>query len=742
MPDYSDTLINHLRATLGKMEVALGAIVDSIVWTDNTGRIQWSNATFDRLVNQQRFDILGANILDILPLEQQDKILSSEAHPISRILKEQLHITDIYKFRQADKELILEISFACIQLKGQETSVVLVIHDITERKQAEEALAKSEAKFRSLIQNSSDMTAILETDGTVQYVSPSHERILGYKQSELLGNNIFELIHPEDVKSAFNVFYQVIEDATSNLYVEFQLQHKNGSWCWLESTINNLLADPSVEAIVVNSRDITERKQVEEQLLHNAFHDSLTGLPNRALFISRLEYAIKYAKRREDYLFAVLFIDLDRFKIVNDSLGHTLGDQLLVGIASRLEACLQPTDTVARLGGDEFTILLEDIKDVSDAVRVAERIQAQLKLHFNLDRQEVFTTASIGIVIGTTDYDQPEAILRDADIAMYRAKALGKSRYEVFNLGMHTRVVALLQLETNLRRAIARQEFQVHYQPIVSLKTGNITGFEALVRWQHPERGLISPDKFISVAEETGLIIPISYWVLRETCHQLQAWQAKFPANPPLTVSVNISGKQFSQPNLIEQIRQILQETNLAPQSLKLEITESVLMENTESAVSMLLQLKAMNIQLYMDDFGTGYSSLSYLHRFPLDALKIDRSFISTINTNGSNSEIAQTIIMLAHNIGIDVIAEGIETKGQLELLKTLGCEYGQGYFFSQPVTAEAAEVLIAKRCVSKGSAFADYSKPKEFEFTKPVELDIPCQTYGIPLMRSRQNKY
>lgn len=598
MSDYSATLINHLRSTLGKMEVALGAIGDSIVWTDSAGKIQWSNATFDRLVNRQRFDILGANLLDILPLEEQGKNLSSEAHPLTRILKEQLQTTDIYEFRQADKKLILEISSASIQFKGQDTSAVLVIHDITDRKRA------------------------------------------------------------------------------------------------------------------------------EEQLLHNAFHDPLTGLPNRALFMDRLGCAVEHAKRQENYLFAVLFIDLDRFKVINDSLGHTFGDQLLIGMASRLEACLRPTDTVARLGGDEFTILLEDVKDVSDAVRVAERIQAELRLPFDLGGQEVFTAASIGIALSTRDYDKPEALLRDADIAMYRAKALGKARYEVFNLGMHTRAMALLQLETDLRLAIERGEFQIHYQPIVSLKTGTITGFEALLRWQHPVRGFISPAEFIPVAEETGLIIPIGNWVLREACYQICAWQARFPANPPLTVSVNISGKQFSQPDLIEQIRQILQETNLAPQSLRLEITESVLMENTESAVSMLLQLKAMNIQLYMDDFGTGYSSLSYLHRFPIDTLKIDRSFISTTNLDGRNSGIVQTIIMLAHNLGMDVIAEGIETQLQLAFLKTLGCEYGQGYFFSKPVVAEVAEVLIAKQGVFEGSAFADNRQPRAANYPSDLKAN------------------
>jgi len=698
MADLSANLISQLRVTLGKMEVALGAISEAITWIDGDGKVQWSNTAFDRLVNRQGFEVLGAKLLELLPLQRQSQNLSSAAHPLSRVLQGQIHTTGIYEYRQADKTLFLEISTDRIQLQGQETIAVLVIRDITERKRTEEALAKSEAKFRSLIQNSSDLVVILETDGTIRYASPSHERILGYKPGELIGKNAFEFIHPEDVSTVSNKFQESMQDARKILYVEFRFKHKDGSWSFLESIANNLLADPSVGAMVINTRDLTERKRVEAQLLHNAFHDQLTGLPNRALFMECLRRAVEHTKRYEDYLFAVLFIDLDRFKVINDSLGHPFGDQLLIEIAGRLKACLRPGDTVARLGGDEFTVLLEDIKDVSDAVRVAEHIQAKLKLHFELGGRKVFTTASIGIALSLANYDQPEAALRDADIAMYRAKALGKARHEIFSLGMHTRAVELLQLETDLWLAIERQEFRLHYQPIVSLKTGWITGFEALLRWQHPQRGLVSPAEFIPVAEETGLILPIGQWVLHEACRQLRLWQLQFISHPPLTISVNISGKQFSQPALVEQISQTLQQTNLDAHSLKLEITESILMDNSESAIAMLSKLKAMNVQLYMDDFGTGYSSLSYLHRFPIDQLKIDSSFISTMDIDGEHSTIVQTIIALAHNLGMDVTAEGIEGAGQLIQLRKLGCEYGQGYFFSKPVDREAAGALLAMR--------------------------------------------
>lgn len=441
--------------------------------------------------------------------------------------------------------------------------------------------------------------------------------------------------------------------------------------------------------------EVTERKIAEARLIHDAFHDSLTGLPNRALFMERLERAIERAKRLKNYLFAVLFLDLDRFKLVNDSLGHLVGDQLLIAFVRRLEVWLRSTDTVARLGGDEFVILLEDIKDVSDATQIAERIQKELTLPFNLSGHEVFITTSIGIALSTTGYDQPEDLLRDADTVMYRAKALGKARHEVFDKAMHARAVTQLQLENDLRRALERQELQIHYQPIVSLKTSMITGFEALVRWQHPSLGLISPAEFIPLAEETGLIVPIGYWVLRESCRQVRAWQERFVATSPLTLSVNFSGKQFSQPNLLKQVDQVLQETGFNARSLKLELTESVLIENAESAAAMLSQLRILGVQIHIDDFGTGYSSLSYLHRFPIDALKIERSFISSMGIDNENLELVRTIITMAHNLNMNVVAEGIETAEQLTQLRALQCEYGQGYFFSKPLNREAAGALI-----------------------------------------------
>ena len=441
-----------------------------------------------------------------------------------------------------------------------------------------------------------------------------------------------------------------------------------------------------------------ELQESQEHFRHAAFHDALTSLPNRSLLNAKLKSAIERAGEGVGHQFAVLFLDLDRFKNINDSLGHTIGDQLLVTIARRLEHSVREMDTVARLGGDEFAILLEGIKSSSDATYMAERLQRELSSPFTLGGHEVFTTASIGIALGETGYEQPEDILRDADTAMYRAKESGKARFEVFDTSMHARASNLLRLENDLRRALEREEFRVCYQPIVALETGHIAGFEALVRWQHPERGFISPAEFISVAEDTNLIIPLGLWVLDEACRQMVRWQWQSAANKSLTLSVNLSGKQFTQPDLVERIESILDETGLDPRRLKLEITESVVMENAESAIAMLVRLKALGVQLSIDDFGTGYSSLSYLHRFPIDTLKIDRSFVNLMNEGAENSEIVRTIRTLAGNMGMEVVAEGIETLGQLNQLMELKCEYGQGYLFSKPLETEAAETLLAKR--------------------------------------------
>ncbi|MEO1464721.1 MAG: EAL domain-containing protein [Cyanobacteria bacterium J06633_1] len=435
---------------------------------------------------------------------------------------------------------------------------------------------------------------------------------------------------------------------------------------------------------------------MEQQLLHDALHDALTGLPNRALFMDRLEQQLKRSQSQNGYLFAVLFLDLDRFKVVNDSVGHLIGDKLLIEIARRLEKSISPTDTVARLGGDEFTILLENIASKSEATLVAESIYQTLSFSFHIDGYELFSTASIGIALSSHGYEKPEDILRDADLTMYSAKEQGKARYEVFNSSLRDRALQRLELETDLRRALERNEFEVYYQPITSLPLGTLSGFEALARWNHPVKGSIGPGDFIPVCEETGLIVPLGRWLLKEACKAARSWQLKYPEHPPIKMSVNLSGQQFREPELIEEIEAVLTETGLAGKFLKLEITESILIDNLETVTEIILKLRQKDIQFSIDDFGTGYSSLSYLHRFPVDTIKIDRSFVSQMQSSGENSAIVKAIVTLAHMLDMDVIAEGIETTTQLAQLKLLQCEYGQGFFFSKPLSQEHAEAFVA----------------------------------------------
>jgi diguanylate cyclase (GGDEF)-like protein len=453
------------------------------------------------------------------------------------------------------------------------------------------------------------------------------------------------------------------------------------------------------------SRHIAEQERISIQLQeskdhfrHAAFHDTLTNLPNRALLAENLKFVIERARQHEDYQFAVLFLDLDRFKNVNDSLGHSIGDQLLITMARRLESCIREVDMVARLGGDEFAILLDGIPNQAEATNMARRIQEKLQAPFNISGHEVFSTTSIGIALSSTGYDHPENMLRDADTAMYRAKAQGKACYEVFDKGMHTHAVYVLQMENDLRRAIEREELRVYYQPIVALESGQLAGFEALIRWQHPERGFINPADFIPLAEDTGLIVPLGLWILKRACQQLNKWQWQSATNRSLFMSVNLSGKQVAQPDLVENIREILEETRIDAKHLKLEITESAVMENADMAARLLKRLKGLGVQLSIDDFGTGYSSLSYLHRFPVNTLKIDRSFVGRIGEAAENIEIVRTVISLAENMGMEVVAEGIETVSQLTQLRKLKCQYGQGYLFSRPVDADSVSVWISKK--------------------------------------------
>jgi diguanylate cyclase (GGDEF)-like protein len=484
-----------------------------------------------------------------------------------------------------------------------------------------------------------------------------------------------------------------IDGLSDHFESECRVLHKDGTYRWM---LNRGLAlrnrDARAYRMAGSQTDITDRKIAEEQLLHDAFHDALTGLPNRALFMDRLNRMILGSRRSAVMQYAVLFLDIDRFKYINDSKGHTVGDLLLIAVSRRLSECLRPTDTLARLGGDEFAVLLEDITIVEDAEDVAGRVLKGMSQPFRIQDHELFTSASIGIAMGNASYTQPDQILRDADIAMYHAKAKGKACYEVFRPAMHDKIVNRLQLEADLHRAVERNEFLLHYQPIMDLKTRKLRGFEALIRWRHPERGPIYPKEFIPVAEETGLIFPISEWTFREACLQLRTWQEKYPAILPVTMSINISGKLFCWHNFTSILSDIISETGVSADCLVLEITETVILSYMETAEKTMTCLKDMGVHIHIDDFGTGYSSLNYLRKFPVSALKIDPSFINKITTSGGQREIIGSIVSLASSLNMDVIAEGVEMSHQLFNIRGMKCRYAQGLLFSAPMEPAAMD--------------------------------------------------
>lgn len=622
----------------------------------------------------------------------------------AEIIQEEYDIPVVYLTAHSDKNTLERAKRTCpfgyILKPFQEKELYTTIEMALYKHQMQKQLKQHARWLAAILESIGDGVITTDTDNKITFINSTGENITGWSFAEAIGQKlpeVFRLIY-EKTRQIVNISIQQIQQTgkTITLLEPILLIKKNGQELSIEDSIapiykrsNNLDLNTSIISdflgIVCIFRNITQQKLTFKQLHRQAFFDDLTNLANRAWFRERLTDAIARSKRNTDYLFAVLLLDLDRFKIVNDTLGHEFGDRLLKAVASRLRESVRPMDTVARLGGDEFAILLESIHTTNEALYVAQRINQELSKSFKIQNHELLSNASIGIVLSSIDYEEVDEIIRDADIAMYRAKAKGRNCSEVFNPFLREEILTISRTENELRKAIKQNELAVYYQPIVSLTTQQIVSFEALIRWEHPQRQLILPNEFIPVAEKSQLIMELDWWVLRTACRQIKTWQEQGQIDSSIIISINFSSKQFLRVNFIEEISNVLSESNLPPRNLRLEITESVLIKNPELALSILTELQNLGITISLDDFGTGYSFLSYLHRFPVNVIKIDRSFINNLNIDIKSLQIVRTILDLAQNLEIEVVAEGIETETQLTLLQQLKCPYGQGYLFSQP---------------------------------------------------------
>jgi diguanylate cyclase (GGDEF)-like protein/PAS domain S-box-containing protein len=548
-------------------------------------------------------------------------------------------------------------------------------------------LADCEARFRALVQHAADVILIVDTGGAIRYASPAAREVFGERPDVLEGQTLLTFVHTQDAASVERCLSETAETPRSTQVREWRIRRSDGEWLWTENTATNLIGEPSVRGIVLSCRDITERRTLENRLAQKAFHDGLTRLANRALFMNRLSHVLAMAQRGT-HPAAVLFLDLDDFKKVNDSLGHAVGDELLVAAAGRLAICVRPGDTIARLGGDEFAVLLADVQQTDDVVQVAERITTALSTPFRVSGRDVFISVSIGIAAVSLG-DTPDVVVRNADLAMYLAKGRRKGGYAIYERGMHAQLMDRLELEADLRTAVDRGDIRVEYQPIMNLVTGEVHAAEALVRWRHSGRGDVPPSRFIPIAEDTGLIVPIGRMVLREACQRAVAWRSKSRGTHALRMSVNLSGRHFQEGSLVDDVQEALRESGLEAWALTLEITESVLMQRSETTLEKLRALKATGLSLAIDDFGTGYSSLGYLQQFPIDMLKIDRTFVDVVGDQRNDPVLARAIIALGKTLGIETVAEGIERPEQRDGLRALGCTLGQGYLFARAMPPE-----------------------------------------------------
>ncbi len=681
---------------LNMLSHAVSTFNEALFITDLSGRILYVNPAFCETYRCSRQGIRG-RLRDELWAESEsaEPMHLAAADPMKKVQFEALH-------RRFNGETFpVQVSLSTLAGEGgQPVAEVAVVWDISARKAAEGALRESELRYALAARGANDGMWDWDLRTGKIYFSPRWKSLLGYSDHEV-GDRLedwLDLVHPEEVELLKAQLEAHLEGKTQHFENEHRLRHRDGRYLWMLSRGLAVRDDRGRPYRMAGSQtDTTERKQAEQQLLHDALHDALTGLPNRALLLDRLSSALARFCRRPGYLFGALFLDLDRFKLINDSLGHMLGDELLIQVARRLEGCIRIGDTVARLGGDEFAILLDDLEGEEDALEIAARVQGELRKPFDLDGQEVFVGASIGITMSTLGYQRSEDVLRDADTAMYRAKAQALEGPVVFDPQMHTSALVQLRLESDLRWALDRQEFVLQYQPILRLDGGGLWGVEALLRWRHPERGLLPPGEFLAVAEDTGLIQRIGAWVLRTACQQVRVWLDQFVELSDLVVCINIAGSQLAQTDFLSLVDAVLKECGLRSANLHLEIRESVMMDRLENTQRVLSGLEERKIHLHIDDFGTGYSSLSHLHRFPVESLKIDRSFVQALEDGADGIEIVRSIVALAHALNMQVMAEGIETPEQLEALQELDCELGQGFLFARPVSAEAMSAKLTE---------------------------------------------